>query len=172
MIQVGTRVEARDNAGGILFTCLHVDKGPRRRYGRLGEMIRMSSYTRKRYSQSRDRLNELLKDRAARISKRVKKKRKIKAKKKRRPNMRPYLGLLVALKSKTRRPGGINIEFDDNYVFTFTEPTKFGPAGKTEGIPNFVGTQLKAPIVVECVRDFKTRRMYATLLKEKVNGIV
>ena len=80
----------------------------------------MSSYTRKKYSQTKDKQNELLKDRAARISKRVKKKRKIKAKKKRRPNMRPYLGLVVALKNKTRRPGGVNIKFDDNYVFTFT----------------------------------------------------
>jgi hypothetical protein len=91
----------------------------------------MSSSTRKKYSQAKDKQNELLKDRSARISRRVKKKRKIKAKKKRRPNMRPYLGLLVALKNKTRRPGGVNIKFDANYVFTFTEPTKFGPAGKT-----------------------------------------
>jgi len=172
MIQVGSVVEAKDNAGGITFTCLHVEKGPRRRYARLGELIRMSSSKRKRYSHAKDKQNELLKDRAARISKRVKKKRKIKAKKKRRPNLRPYLGLVIALKNKTRRPGGVNIQFDENYVFTFTEPTKFGPAGKTEGIPNFIGTELKAPIVAEVVQSFSVKRMYVGLLKDKVNALV
>ena len=85
--------------------------------------------------------------------------------------MRPYLGLLVALKQVTRRLSGIYIKFDENRMFTFTEPTKFGAHGKTSGIPNLLGTKAFGPACIEFTRNKKTREKFMAILM-RTGGIV
>jgi ribosomal protein L14 len=143
MLLIESVIEANDNAGGIKFTIITIFGGFRRRYARLGELVGVVSKTRKTYKLQTN------KQKLAKLAKKVKKKRKIKARKKRQPNMRPYLGLLVAVCKNTNRYNGSYIRFLENRMVTYTEPTKFGPAGKTENIPNFIGTRMEGPVPFE-----------------------
>src|SRR4051812_11198403 len=113
MITIESKIRAADNAGGILFKCIHVSGGFKRRYARLGEMVGTVSSTRKSYKAEVDKLK------VSRLSKKVKKKRKIQNKKKKQPNVRPYLGLLVSLKKATKRKCGTYVKFDVNRMMTF-----------------------------------------------------
>jgi ribosomal protein L14 len=158
MLTVGSKVKAADNAGGILFKCTRVFGGFKRQYAGLGETIGVVSYSRKSYRRETDKL------RLAKLINKVKKKRKIKNKKKKQPNLRPYLGLLVALKKSTKRINGLYLKFDENRMFTFTEPTKQGAAGKTNRIPNFIGTRTLGPACIELVKDKKTRIKFKSVI--------
>jgi len=155
---IESKLKAADNAGGILFTCITVFGGFKRRYAGLGELVGVVSHSRKVYRKESDKLK------IAKLSKKVKKKRKIKNKKKKQPNLRPYLGLLIALKKPTKRIDGSYIKFDSNSMFTFTEPTKFGPAGKTENIPNFIGTKTTGPACLELVKNKKIKTQFKSVI--------
>src|SRR3954447_20818401 len=124
MIMVESLLKSSDNAGGLLFKCIRIFHGFNRRYAKLGELVGVVSNTRKKYKKEFDKIK------LAKLAKKVKKKRKIKNKKKKQPNLRPYLALLISLKKITKRADGSYIKFDENRMLTFTEPTKFGPAGK------------------------------------------
>lgn len=165
MISIESKLDAEDNAGGIRFTCITVFGGFRRRYARLGELVGVVSHSRKSYKAQTD------KAKLAKLAKKVKKKRKIKNKKKKQPNLRPYLGLLVGLKKTTRRSDGSYIKFDKNRMMTFSEPTKFGPAGKTENIPNFLGTKAYGPVTIELVKNKTIRTRFKSVIG-KSGGIV
>lgn len=165
MIMVESKLKAADNAGGILFTCIKIFGGHKRRYAGLGEVIGTVSRTRKVYRHETNKLK------LAKLAKKVKKKRKIQNKKKKQPNLRPYLGLLVSLKKSTRRIDGSYIKFDENRMMTFTEPTKFGPAGKTENIPNFIGTKTQGPVCLELVKNAKIRTRFKSVISMS-GGIV
>jgi len=78
--------------------------------------------------------------------------------------MRPYLALLVALKKSTNRKNGLYVKFDENRAMTFTEPTKFGPAGKTENIPNFIGTRTFGPVTLELVKNKTIRTRFKSVI--------
>jgi len=158
MIMIESKLKAADNAGGILFTCITVFGGFRRRYAGLGELVGAVSHSRKVYRRETDKLK------VAKLAKKVKKKRKIKNKKKKQPNLRPYLALLVSLKKTTNRRDGSYIKFDQNRMMTFTEPTKFGPAGKTENIPNFIGTKAFGPVCLELVKNKKIRTRFKSVI--------
>lgn len=162
---VESKLKASDNAGGILFTTITIFGGFKRRYAGLGEMVGAVSRTRRVYRR------ETNKQKLAKLAKKVKKKRKIKAKKRRQPNMRPYLALLVALKKATNRGDGSYIKFDENRMMTFTEPTRFGPAGKTENIPNFIGTKTVGPVTLELVKNKTIRDRFKSVIN-KSGGIV
>jgi ribosomal protein L14 len=165
MIRVESKLKAADNAGGILFKCTHIFGGFKRRYAGLGELISVVSYSRKSYARVTDKLK------LSKTSKKVKKKRKIKNKKKKQPNLRPYLGLIISLRKSTRRKNGVYIKFDKNKIFTYTEPTKFGPAGKTENIPNFIGTKAFGPACLELVKNKKIRTQFKSAINRS-GGIV
>jgi ribosomal protein L14 len=158
VIPVETKLKAADNAGGILFKCTRIFGGFNRRYAGLGEMVGAVSNTRKSYRHETNKLK------LSKLSKKVKRKRKIKNKKKKQPNTRPYLALLVALRKATKRKCGTYVRFDENKMMTFTEPTKFGPAGKTENIPNFMGTRTKGPVCLELVRNRKIRTRFKSVI--------
>ena len=49
-------------------------------------------------------------------------------------------------------------------MMTFTEPTKFGPAGKTENIPNFIGTKTTGPVCLELVKNKKIRTRFKSVI--------
>jgi len=151
MIMIQSTFGAIDNAGAILLKCIKIFHGYARRYARLGEMVSSVSKTRKAYKKQTD------KAKLAKLSKKVKKKRKIKNKKKKQPNLRPYLSLLVGLKKITIRKDGTMVQWDKNISVTLTEPVKFGPAGKTENIPNVIGTKVKGPVCMELVKDKKMK---------------
>ena len=108
MITIESKVKSADNSGGILNKVITIFHGFKRRYARLGEMVGIVSSSRKVYR------HQTNKQKLAKLAKKVKKKRKIKAKKKRQPNMRPYLGLLVAIKKRTIRKDGTYLKFDEN----------------------------------------------------------
>ena len=165
MIMVESQLKAADNAGGIKFTVIRVSGGFKRKYAGLGELVGVVASTRKVYRKQTD------KAKLAKLAKKVKKKRKVKNKKKRQPNLRPYLGLLVALKKSTSRRNGCYIKFDENRMFTFTEPTKFGPAGKTENIPNLIGTRIFGPAIMEIVKNKTVRARFKSVIN-KTGGIV
>ena len=158
MIMIESKLKSADNAGGILFTCIQVFGGFKRRYAGLGELVGAVSHSRKVYRR------ETNKQKLAKLAKKVKKKRKIKTKKKKQPNMRPYLALLVALKKSTNRKNGLYVKFDENRAMTFTEPTKFGPAGKTENIPNFIGTRTFGPVTLELVKNKTIRTRFKSVI--------
>lgn len=158
MISIESKIKAADNAGAILFTVITIPNGFRRRYARLGEMVGVVAHSLKKYKQTDDK-QKLLK-----LAKKVKYKRKIKNKKKKQPNMRPYLALLVSLKKRTSRSDGSYIKFDENRAMTFTEPTKFGPAGKTENIPNFIVTSVDGPVCLELVKNKKTKTRFKSVI--------
>jgi len=158
MLPIESKIKSIDNAGGILFTCITVFGGFKRKYARLGELIGVVSHTRKVYKKETDKLK------IAKLIKKVKKKRKIKSKKKKQPNLRPYLGLIVNLKKSTKRLDGSYLKFDSNSILTFTEPTKFGPAGKTENIPNFIGTKIFGPVCLELVKNKKIKTKFKSVI--------
>jgi len=128
-------------------------------------MVNVVYNTRKSYKHERKKL-KLMK-----LAKKVKKKRKIKNKDKKQPNLRPYLALLVSLRKPTKRNCGTYVKFDDNRMMTFTEPTKYGPAGKTENIPNFIGTKVKGPVCLEIVKNKTIRSRFKSVIK-KSGGII
>jgi len=51
MIFSGSKIQASDNSGGILFTCLKITGGFNRKYAKLGDLIDIVSFTRKSYPQ-------------------------------------------------------------------------------------------------------------------------
>lgn len=149
MLPATARIRCAYNCGGLWFTILSVKNGHARRYARLGEFVGVVSLTRKKYAQ--DTTKEL----QLKFAKKIKKKKrfssgKSKSKKKgkkqqklKESKSRPYIGLIISLIIKTKRINGEYIRFDKNFIITFSEPTKYGPDGKYENIPNFVGTALK-----------------------------
>jgi large subunit ribosomal protein L14 len=139
MISIESKLFAADNAGAVTFKCISIPGGFKRRYARLGEIISSVSQIRRVY---RADIGKKI------LSKKVKKKRKQKSKKVK-PNIRPYLTLLVSLKNRTYRNDGSYIKFDSNSSLTFTEPTRYGPAGKSTIIPNFIGTRVFGPVCHE-----------------------
>jgi large subunit ribosomal protein L14 len=139
MIQIESRLKAADNAGAVTFKCITIFGGFARRYAKLGEMVGSVAEIRRIYSADTNKKV---------LAKKVKKKRKQKSKKIK-PYIRPYLTLLVSVKSSTNRQDGSYIKFDENRVLTFSEPTKFGPAGKSTMIPNFLGTRVFGPVCRE-----------------------
>jgi large subunit ribosomal protein L14 len=139
MIQVETKLKAADNAGALTFKCIRVFGGFKRRYAKLGEMVGSVAQIRRVYSAETDKKI---------LAKKVKKKRKQKSKKIK-PNIRPYLTLLVATRKRMNRKDGSYLKFDENRVLTFSEPTRFGPAGKSTMIPNFLGSRVFGPICRE-----------------------
>jgi len=159
VIRIETKLRAADNAGGILFRCIRIKGGFKRRYAGLGEMVVVVSSTRKVYRKQTN------KEKLAKLAKKVKKKRKIKARKKRQPSLRPYLGLLVSIRKSTNRRDGSYIKHDKNRIWTYTEPTKFGPAGKTENIPNLVGTKTVGPACLELVKNKSIRTKFQSVVK-------
>jgi large subunit ribosomal protein L14 len=139
MLCVESHVKAADNAGAVSFKCITVFGGFRRRYTRLGEMLGVVAQIRRIYGAN---VNKKI------LAKKVKKKRKQKSKKVK-PYIRPYLALLVATKRATSRNDGSYIKFDENRVLTFSEPTRYGPAGKSTMVPNLLGSRVFGPICRE-----------------------
>jgi len=167
VIQVESKLKVSDNAGGILFTAITIKHGFKRRYAYLGELIGVVSRTRKVYNRETDDKLKL-----AKLAKKVKKKRKIKSKKRKQPNTRPYLGLLINTKYPTNRINGSYIKFDENRMITFTEPTKYGPAGKTDkNIPNLVGTKITSPAIMELVENKTIKERFKKVI-DLSGGIV
>lgn len=139
MVIIESKLKAADNAGAVTFKCIKIFGGFQRRYARLGELVGSVAQVRRIYNTNMDKKI---------LAKKVKKKRKQKSKKVK-PNIRPYLTLLVATKKITNRQDGSYIKFDENRVLTFSEPTKFGPAGKSTMIPNFLGSRVFGPVCRE-----------------------
>jgi large subunit ribosomal protein L14 len=163
MISVNSTMEVADNAGAVIFKCIRISGGFARRYAKLGDVVGSVSQTRRKYDAALDRKKRL---------KKVRKKRKIKAKKRREPSIRPYLTLLVSTKKAKRRWDGSSIKFDSNRVLTFTEPTKFGPAGKTENIPNFTGSRVFGPICREAYVGAKLQKQFKLVVVKSGRHIV
>jgi large subunit ribosomal protein L14 len=139
MLGVESQVKASDNAGAITFKCITVFGGFKRRYTRLGEMLGVVAQSRRIYSADTNKKV---------LARKVKKKRKQKSKKVK-PYIRPYLALLVGTKRSTNRKDGSYIKFDENRALTFSEPTRYGPAGKSTMVPNFLGSRVLGPICRE-----------------------
>lgn len=154
---INSTMDVADNAGALKFKCIRISGGHARRYARLGDVVGSVSQTRRKYDAAMDRKKRL---------KKVRKKRKIKAKKRREPSLRPYLTLLVATKKEKRRSDGSQIKFDKNRVITFTDPTRFGPAGKTEDIPNFIGSRVFGPICREAYNTAKRQKQFRLVVKK------
>jgi large subunit ribosomal protein L14 len=140
MLTRESTLRTADNAGAVLFKCLRIDGGSRRRYARINEMIGAISIKRRKYDTS---LNKKF------LNKKVKKKRKPKRKQLHKITVKPYEVLIVATRKSNQRLNGSTIRFDENRGLTFTEPTKFGPAGKSTMIPNFMGTAVFGPVCLE-----------------------
>jgi len=139
MISLESKFMAADNAGAISLKCITIYGGFKRRYARLGEMIGSVSQVRRVFGAN---ISKKI------LAKKVKKKRKQKSKKVK-PYVRPYLSLLVSLKRSTNRRDGSYIKFDENRSLTFSERTKYGPAGKSTMVPNFLGTRVFGPVCRE-----------------------
>lgn len=161
MILIESKLTAADNAGAVTFKCISVFGGFKRRYARLGEIVNSVSQIRRVY---RADLGKKI------LSKKVKKKRKQKSKKIK-PNIRPYLTLLVGLRNRTSRYDGSYIKFDSNNSLTFTEPTKYGPAGKSTIIPNFIGTRVFGPVCREIRLTKWDNEKYRSVI-QKSKGLV
>jgi len=56
MIMIESKLKAADNAGGILFTCITIFGGFKRRYAGLGELVGVVSHSRKVYRQETDKV--------------------------------------------------------------------------------------------------------------------
>ena len=161
MLLLESKIKSADNAGAINFKCIQIFGGFKRRYARLGEMIGSVAQLRRVYSMQ---LNKKI------LSKKVKKKRKQKSKKIK-PYIRPYLTLIIALKKQTNRRDGSYIKFDENKVLTFSEPTKYGPAGKSTMIPNFLGTRIFGPVCRELRASKWFNEKYRSVI-QKSKGII
>jgi len=72
MISVESKLKAADNSGAVLFKCIQVFGGFRRRYARLGEMVGSIVHSKRVFRSDMDKRI---------LSKKVKKKRKQKSKK-------------------------------------------------------------------------------------------
>ena len=161
MIRVESKLHSLDNAGAVTFKCISIFGGFRRRSARLGEIVNSVSQIRRVYRA--DICKKIL-------AKKVKKKRKQKSKKVK-PNVRPYLTLLVGLKNRTGRKDGSYIKFDSNSSLTFTEPTRYGPAGKSTMIPNFIGTRVFGPVCRELRITKWDNEKYRSVI-QKSKGLV
>lgn len=161
MISVESTLKSADNAGAVKFKCIQVFGGFKRRYARLGEMVGSIAKVRRVYSADTDKKV---------LAKKVKKKRKQKSKKVK-PYIRPYLTLLVSLKKSTNRKNGSYIKFDENRALTFSEPTRYGPAGKSTMVPNFLGTRVFGPICRELRVSKWFNEKYRSVI-QKSKGIV
>ena len=161
MIALESKMKAADNAGAITFKCITIYGGFRRRYARLGEMVGSVAQLRRIY---RADTNKKI------LAKKVKKKRKQKSKKSK-PYIRPYLTLLVAVKRSTNRKDGSYIKFDENRVLTFSEPTRYGPAGKSTMVPNFLGSRVFGPICRELRSSKWFNEKYRSII-QKSKGVV
>ena len=161
MIIIESRLVAADNAGAVTFKCISVFGGFKRRYARLGEIVNSVSQARRVY---RSDIGKKL------LAKKVKKKRKQKSKKSKQ-NVRPYLTLLVHLKNRTSRKDGSYVKFDSNDSLTFTEPTRYGPAGKSTIVPNFIGTRVFGPVCRELRLTKWYNEKYRVVI-QKSRGIV
>lgn len=161
MITVESRLIAVDNAGAVTFKCISIFGGFKRRYARLGEIVGSVSQIRRVY---RSDINKKI------LAKKVRKKRKQKSKKVK-PNVRPYLTLLVGLRNRSNRQDGSYIKFDSNNSLTFTEPTRYGPAGKSTIIPNFIGTRVFGPVCRELrITKWDNERFRSVIQKSR--GII
>lgn len=161
MILVESKLKAADNAGAVTFKCIKVFGGFQRRYARLGEMVGSVAQLRRIYRADTDKKI---------LAKKVKKKRKQKSKKIK-PNIRPYLTLLVATKKSTNRKDGSYIKFDENRVLTFSEPTRYGPAGKSTMIPNFLGSRVFGPVCRELRSTKWFNEKYRSVI-QKSKGVI
>lgn len=161
MILIESTLISADNAGAIKFKCIKIFGGYKRRYAKLGEVVGSIAHTRRVYSNKIDKKI---------LSKKVKKKRKQKSKKIK-PNIRPYLTLIVGTKKSTNRKDGSYIKFDKNRVLTFSEPTRYGPAGKSTMIPNFLGTRVFGPICREIRSSKWINEKYRSVI-QKSKGII
>jgi large subunit ribosomal protein L14 len=161
MITIESKMKTADNAGAVTFKCIAVYGGFQRRYARLGEMVGSVAQVRRIY---RADTNKKV------LAKKVKKKRKQKSKKVK-PYIRPYLTLLVALKKSTNRRDGSYIKFDQNRVLTFSEPTRFGPAGKSTMVPNFLGSRVFGPVCRELRASKWYNEKYRSVI-QKSRGVV
>jgi len=161
MIAIETTLKSADNAGAILFKCIQVFGGFKRRYAYLGEMVGSIARLRKVYRADTDKKI---------LAKKVKKKRKQKSKKIK-PYIRPYLTLIVGVKKAANRKNGLYIKFDENRVLTFSEPTRYGPAGKSTMVPNFLGTRVFGPICQELRTTKWLNEKYRSII-QKSKGIV
>jgi large subunit ribosomal protein L14 len=154
MISLETNLRSADNAGAVTFKCITIYGGFRRRYARLGELVGAVVQSKRVYNTN---MNKKV------LAKKVKKKRKQKSKKVK-PYIRPYLALLVALKRSTNRGDGSYIKFDENRMLTFSEPTKYGPAGKSTMVPNFLGSRVFGPVC----RELRSSKWY----NEKYRSVI
>jgi len=68
MVPAHSKVECADNSGGIWFTVTCVRGGFNRRYARLGNLISIVSYRRKKYSK------DVTKELSLKFAKKIKKK--------------------------------------------------------------------------------------------------
>jgi large subunit ribosomal protein L14 len=161
MIAIESKLKSADNAGAIVFKCIAVYDGFRRRYARLGERVGSVAQTRRVY---RADTNKKI------LDKKVKKKRKQKSKKVK-PYIRPYLTLLVGVKKPTNRKDGSYIRFDENRVLTFLEPKTFGSAGKYEDQLPFLGSKIFGPVCREIFISKKRRENYSKVIP-KAKGVI
>ena len=161
MISIESKVLAADNAGAISFKCITIYGGFKRRYARLGELIGSISHIRRIYNANIDKKI---------LAKKVKKKRKQKSKKIK-PYIRPYLSLLVSLKCSTNRRDGSYIKFDKNRSLSFSEPTRYGPAGKSTMVPNFMGSRVFGPVCREIRSSKWFEEKYRSVI-QKSRGVV
>jgi large subunit ribosomal protein L14 len=161
MIMLESKLKAADNAGAVTFKCITIYGGFRRRYARLGEMVGAVAQLRRVY---RADTNKKV------LAKKVKKKRKQKSKKVK-AYIRPYLALLVALKKSSSRHDGSYIKFDENRVLTFSEPTRYGPAGKSTMVPNFLGSRVFGPVCRELRVSKWFNEKYRSVI-QKSKGVV
>jgi large subunit ribosomal protein L14 len=166
MIMIETTMVPADNAGAKVLKCITIHGGFKRRYAKLGEMVGSVSQRRRVYRTNGR--SDPRRDKT--IARKVKKKRKQKSKKIK-VYIRPYRTLLVSVKKPTNRLDGSYIKFDKNRVITFSEPTKFGPAGKTTGIPNFLGTRVFGPVCRELRATKKLYDKYRFII-HKSRGVV
>jgi len=160
---IESTIKSADNAGAIKFKCITIYGGFKRRYARLGEMVGSIASIRKIYNENK--IDKKI------LSKKVKKKSVNKKSKKLKPYIRPYLTLLVSLKNSTNRKDGSYLKFDENRALTFTEPTKFGPAGKSTMVPNFLGTRVFGPICRELRVSKWFNEKYRSII-QKSKGII
>jgi large subunit ribosomal protein L14 len=163
MILINSTMDVADNAGAIKFKCIRITGGFARRYAKLGDVVGSVSQTRRKYDAALEKKKRM---------KKVRKKRKIKAKKRREPSLRPYLTLIVSTKKAKRRGDGSSVKFDTNRVLTFTDPTKFGPAGKTENIPNFIGSRVFGPICREAFNTPKLRKQFKLVVLKSGGNLI
>lgn len=106
-------------------------------------------------------LNSVLKgtvvERVKKLGRLNKKQLAHKAKKTRKPKRRqtfktrtkPYQLLLTNTKAIKRRGGDHFIKFDKHRVVVFSDPIRFGPAGKSTMVPVLVGTRFFTPLCRE-----------------------